>query len=651
MFDLFRSQQKAVRYMLGGILMVIAVTMVITLIPGLGQQNATRAEDPVLAEIGNTQITSSEMLFSAARYLDNQNAPPEMLQAFMPQFIDNMVQQRALTYEFQKLGVTVTDDEVYNSLTLSFPQFFQNGVLTNKAQFEAALAQQGRTVDQAINDVRNNLIYVKIQNIEAAATIVTPKEVDEAINQKFDKAKVKYVAFPGSKFISEVKVSPEELKPYFDARRGNYSIPEKRSFVAVVLDQDAVAKTIDITDAQLRAAYSANLDNFKTPDRVHVRHILIMTQGKPDADKKALLAKAQDVLKQLKAGGDFAALAAKYSDDTSNKDKAGDLGWIVHGQMVPEFEKASFALQKGQTSDIVTSQFGYHIIQCLEKETARTKPFDEVKGSLAEDLRRQAVTDKMQTTGDQLQAALAKAPANAVDIAKQFGATPITVTDSQAGSPVPSLGASPEIDSALAAMKKNDVSQLLTLPANRMAVVVLTDRKPARAAELSEVEAKVRDEIQKGKADALAVEKAKEVAAKIRGGEDMAKVAKSYGLSVTESIEFTHADSVEGLGSAAQIPDAFTKPVGSVIGPINDDPGHPVAGVPQNVVYQVVDQTHVDPAKLTSERGMVLQQLRAMKGSQELQLLMDSIFSRMVADKQVVIHKDVEKQFINSLRR
>src|SRR5579871_2719421 len=127
MFDLFRSRQKAVRYMLGGILMVIAVTMVITLIPGLGQQNPGRQDDPVIAQVCSNKITASQVIYSAARFLDARNAPPEMLQAYLPTFIDQMVQQRALGCEFEKLGVTATDDEVYNSIALSFPQFFQNG--------------------------------------------------------------------------------------------------------------------------------------------------------------------------------------------------------------------------------------------------------------------------------------------------------------------------------------------------------------------------------------------------------------------------------------------------------------------------------------------------------------------------------------------
>ena len=108
------------------------------------------------------------------------------------------------------------------------------------------------------------------------------------------------------------------------------------------------------------------------PERVHARHILLKTEGKSDAEKKALKAKAEDLLKQLKNGADFAELAKKYSDDGS-KDQGGDLGWFTHGQMVPEFDSAAFALKPKELSGVVTSQFGYHIIQVLEKEPGQAQ--------------------------------------------------------------------------------------------------------------------------------------------------------------------------------------------------------------------------------------------------------------------------------------
>ncbi len=325
---------------------------------------------------------------------------------YLPQLVDNMVQQRALVYEAEQMGFTASDDEVYNMMARGFPQFFENGVLKDKRVFEGWLNQQGQTIDDAINLTRQQVISLKVEDMVFSSVVVSPKEVDEAIGLKFDKSKIKYVAFPGDKFKSLASVTPAEIKASFDAHRNEYTLPEKRSFTTVVLDQDKVAASIDVTDAQLHAAYNSNLDNFRMPERTHVRHILVMTQGKPDADKPKALAKAQDILKQLKAGADFAQLAAKDSDDTSNASKGGDLGWVVHGQMVEPFEKAAFALQPKQISDVVTTDYGYHIIQGIEKESARLKPFDEVKGMLADELRKQGVADKMQSMGDQLQAAI-----------------------------------------------------------------------------------------------------------------------------------------------------------------------------------------------------------------------------------------------------
>ena len=652
MFDLFRSRQKAVRYLLGGILMVVAATMVVTLIPGFGSSTGrSSADDTVVAEIGGTKLTSQEVMVQANRAFQGQRLPPEMMQVYMPQVVDSVIQQRAMLYEFERLGLTATDDEVYSMVAKIYPSFFPNGQMTKEAkdQFEAALGQQGMTLQDAIDGARQQVLLNKVQDLELAVTVVTPKDVDEAISKKFDKAKIDYISFPAAKFRDEVKVTPEELKKFFDTHRSgyggqsNYMTPEKRSFEVLVLDQDKVAQTIAVTDAQLRAAYSANMDNFRTPERVHARHILIMTQGKPDSDKKQLLAKAQDVLKQLKNGGDFAKLAEKNSDDTSNAPKGGDLGWIVRGQMVPEFEKAVFALKPGQTSDIVTTQYGYHIAQVLEHEDARVKPFDEVKGGLAEELRKEGVSDKMQTISDEMRAALAKSPASAAAIAKQYGAEIVTVTDADRGQAIPTLGVSPEIDNALAGLKVNEVSQVLTLPANRIAIAVLTGYKPARPAELSEVEARVKEDYLNDRSQTIATDKSNEALKRIKAGEDMAKVAKSMKLTMAEPPAFTRADSIDGLGGAQYVEDAFTKPVGTVLGPIKVTGSGPF---PVAVIYKVVDQQRVNPANLPNERAAILLTLKQEKGQREDALFQDSIMTRLISEKKVVIHKDAIKRIL-----
>jgi peptidyl-prolyl cis-trans isomerase D len=401
-----------------------------------------------------------------------------------------------------------------------------------------------------------------------------------------------------------------------------------------------VAASVNISDAQLHAAYAQSMDNFRMPERVHVRHILIKTTDKSDAEKKQLLTKAQDVLKQVKAGGNFEDLAKKNSDDPGSAAKGGDLGWVVKGQMVPEFENACFSLKPGETSNIVTTTYGYHIVQVLEREPARVKPFDEVKTQLADELKKQGLSDKVQSLGDQVHAALEKNPTGAADIAKQFGVDLVTVNKSEPGAAIPSLGVSPEIDTALTSMKKNDVSPVLVLPANRLAIAIMTDKIPSRPSEFSEAEAKVRDRVSEDQAGLLATKMANEAADKLKAGADMAQVAKSMKLDVVESIDFTHTDSVEGLGQAVLVGDAFTKPVGSIVGPVT------IQG--RSVVYKILDQQHPDLTKLTQERAAILDQLKKRKAVQQNQLFLDSVYTQLVADGKVKKYPDAIKRLIGS---
>lgn len=641
MFDLFRSRQKAMRYLLGGILMIVAVSMVVTLIPGYGSSSGVSADDNVIAQVGSQKVTTQDVMRQMQQITRGGQVPPQLLQTYIPQVVDRMIEQRAMNYEFEREGLKATDDEVINVLQAEFGQFFQDGKLA-KDQLEAMLAQQGMTLDDVIAEAKGQVLFVKIQNMAYAATVVTPAEIDRALAQKYDRAKIEYIAFTPAKFRDEVKITPDEIKAYYDKNKGQYMSPEKRTFQVLVLDQDKVQQGIQVTDAQLRAAYSTNMDNFRTPDRVHVRHIMFKTTEKSDAEKKQILAKAEDVLKQIKAGADFGEMAKKYSDDSANAPKGGDLDWVARGQTDPSFEKVIFSLPTGQMSGVVTTPYSYDIVQVLAHEPARVKPFDEVKATLTDQLKKEQLSDRMQQIADQAHAALVKSPGSADAIAKQFGIDVVTVTKGAAGEPIPTLGVSPEIDGALNQMKVNDVSDILTLPANRFALVVLKEKIPPAPQSLQEVEAKIKDRLTDDKVNLLAQQKAKEASDKIRGGEDFDKVAKSMKLEVKQPASFTHDDSVEGLGSALYLEDAFKKPVGTVVGPVNV--------MANNIVYKVLDQQKVDISKIPQERQAIAEQLKKKMAAQTYELFMDSVMSRLVAEGKVKKHDDVLKRLMASLR-
>jgi peptidyl-prolyl cis-trans isomerase D len=366
---------------------------------------------------------------------------------------------------------------------------------------------------------------------------------------------------------------------------------------------------------------------------VKVRHILIKADSKAsDAEKKAALAKAEDVLKQLKAGGDFAALAKKYSDDPGSKEKGGDLDFLVAGQTVPEFDKMAFSLPPHQLSPIVTTQFGYHIIEVMEKDPARVKPFDEVKDGLLAELRKQTVTEKMQSSGDQMRAAVAKDPAAAAAIAKQYGADLVDVPSGGPGEPIPGLGVAPEVDATLRSLQNNGVSEVLALPGNRLVVIVLNHKTPPRPALLDEVTDRVRSAYIAEQTQKISHDKAMEAAERMKKGEDPEAVAKSMKLEAITSSDFSRNDSVEGLGPAVYVEDAFSKPAGTVMGPLM------IQG--KDIVYKIIGRTEANMANFASERDQLLNAIKQKKAKDQYDLLMDSILTKLTDEGKVKVHRD-----------
>jgi peptidyl-prolyl cis-trans isomerase D len=636
MFDLFRSRDKAVRIMLGFILVVVAASMVTYLIPN--NNLGTGGSETVLAELSSQKLTQQDFQRHFAILLQANNiTSPDQAALMFPQYMRQEINQMALLYVAKQLGLAVSDEDVLTGIESQWPQFFQNGTVA-RDQFEQYLTSIGSSLQEATDTIRDALLMKRLEDSTLAGIVVTPEEVKGEFARRYDKAKIAYIAFPATKFADQVKPTDDDLRKTYEFNKSNYPVPVKNSYQVLIVDQEKVAATMNVTDAQLHQAYQSSMDNFRMPERIHVRHILVSTEGKSDAEKKTLKAKADDILKQLQAknGANFEELAKKDSDDKGSGEKGGDLDWIVKGQMqVPEFEAAAFALKPMELSGVVTSPLGYHIIQVLAKEPAHLKPFDEVKASLADELKKDGLADKVQALADQVHAALAKSPGSAEQIAQQFGAQLVTVNDGIAGQPVPNLGVSSDIDSALATMKPNDVSGVISLPADRLAVVVLKSRTPARLSTFDEVKEQVRQTVILQKAQEIATRTAKEATERLKNGEDMEKVAKSYKLDVVSPMMFGSADSVEGLGQAVYVLDAFTKPVGTILGPTQ------ING--RDVVSKVLEQVRADPAMLAAQRSQMMETLKKQKANVQLELLEDSIITELIKEGKLKRNSDAIK--------
>ena len=644
MFNLFRSRDKAVRYLLGALLTLVALSMVTYLIPGSGA--SMQADDNVVAQVGDYDVTVRAVQQQMQRILQGGKIPAEMAQVYVPQVIDQMINDQAVAYEAKRLGLSVTDNDVAEAIKASpgIQSLFNNGQLVNRQGYEEMLAQQGLTVAEFEENFRKQMLNTQLLNVALNGIVVSPAEVDTAFKKKYEKLQVEYVKFSTDQYRGQVKPTPEDLQTYFKGHRNLFVIPEKRGFDMVLIDPAKLGETIQIPESVLSQNYQANMDKYRTPERVMVRHILLTTQGKPPDQVAKQKAKAEDLLKQLKAGADFAALAKKNSEDVGSAEKGGDLGWIVRGQTVKNFENAAFSLKPKEISDVITTEYGFHILQVMDKQQAHVQTFDEVKAQIATELKRQQVMDKMPQLADDVRAALIKAPQQAEQIAQKFGVTRVHVDKAGNGDPLPQVGAAPELGNALAAAKKGEVTGVVQLPGDRLCVAVVTNVYPAHPAEFSEVETQVRERYIADKAADLARNKLKEAADKFKagGGEDFEKVAKSLNLEVKNPPEFTRDAAIEGVGPGTYLSEYFDKPAGTVTAPMN------IVG--QNFIFKILKTMPADMSKLATERDGIVQQLKRQKSAERQDLFYDSIVTTLVRKGKIKRHNDVIQRLVASYR-
>jgi peptidyl-prolyl cis-trans isomerase D len=642
MFDLFRSRDKAVRWLLTALLVLVALSMVTYLIPGSGMMPGG-ADEQVVAQVGKEKLTTREVQIGLESMKRNRQIAPEMYTVFAPQYINSMIQDRALALQARQLGFQVSDQELVQAIQATFPMLFPEGKFVGKDIYAQYLGQQNTSIAEFESAMRNQILLSKLQNLVLEGVIVTPNEVEKEFRRTNEKAKVDYIAFNAQKFQSQANPTQQDIQAYFDKNHGGFMIPEKRSFEMVVVDEPRVAATINLTDEDLRRAYQAAGERFRIPERVHVRHILLKTSEKSKDELPKIEAKAKDLLKQVRGGADFADLAKKNSEDPGSAVKGGDLDWVTRGQTVPNFEKTAFSLKPKETSDLIKTEYGFHIIQVLEKETARVRPFEEVKKDLADELKRQMVFDKIQRTADEIRAALVKAPLSADSIAKKYGMSAITVENASSGDPIPELGNSPELSGAVSSLQKGEVTQVIQSGSNRLVVAVLKGITAGRQAELREVEAQVRQAVTSQKVALLVKEKSAEAEQKLKASGDMKTVAKAYGLEVKSTPEFTREGAAEGIGPAAYLLDAFTQPVGTVLKAVE------MGG--QVFLVKVTGKVEADLGKLAAERSQVVLSLKQRKARERDDLFKDGIMTQMIKEGKIKMHQDVIQRIVASLAR
>lgn len=599
MFKSLHKKNLGVRIMLGVIVGLLGVGMLLYLIPGQSTDSVSAAD--VVATVDNQSITITDIRAQLGRIERTGAIPAALEPLYAQQVLNELVFQKELAIEAKQLGITVTDQERADRIKQLVPTAFVGGTFVGNDQYAAQVeAASGMGVPEFEDLVGQGLLEEKFRELVTDGITISPAEVQQEFRRRNDKIKISYAVVKPEDLQSKIEASDPDLSAYFEKNKGRYNVPERRIVQYAFLDLEQLRLHANISQDQIRAYYNDHIDRYKQPDRAHVAHILFKTVGKTDAESEEIRKKAEDVLKKAKSGANFGELAKQYSEDTS-KDKGGDLDWIVRGQTVPEFEQAAFTSPIGSVSDLVKTQYGFHIIKVLDRQAARTQTMDEVfpqiLGTLQDDQAQRAAED----LSGQISAEIRRSGRVSIDdLAKKFNLKLGLTPPLEANQPIPEVGNSPELAETVFRLRPGDDSSPIHTDKGYVVISVKEDQ-PAHPAALSEVHDRVLADYRHEKATDLAKTRAEELAKRAKSGEDLTKAAKALGMEAKTSDLFSRTGSVSDLGGAAQLGPAFSLSAGQTSDAVSLGANW--------AVYKVLDRQDANPADMAKQHQDIQQQL------------------------------------------
>ena len=568
MLDRMRRHKAYLSWSLG----LVVVAFIFLYFPDfVGTNQALQPSGDRLATVDSRPVT---VLDFRRRYMAQVQAyrasyggklTDELLQQMQvpQQVLQQMIQEKAEIAEAERNGITVSDVELRAQI-MAIPGLQENGHFIGEQRYRQLLAQQNPPLKIADfeKSVRDSLMLDKFRAGLTQWVSVSDAELEREYKRRNEKVTLDVVAVIADNFKTQVTPTDAEIAAHFAAHSSNYRVPDRRKIRFVRINTADVAAKTKISREDVERSYNARLGNYTTPEQIRASHILLTTEGKDDA---AVKAQAEQVLKEAKSGADFAALAKKYSQDESNAQQGGDLDYFSRGRMVPAFDTAAFALKPGEISDLVKTEFGYHIIKVTDRKPAIVRPVTDpaVYKELEDDLVNEQAEQQAASLGEAL-VAEAKTP-QALD--KAAASRGLKVEESgffPRGGMIDGLGPQSPVSSAAFDLADNTVSAPIVGPTGRV-VFYVSGKQDSYVPKLDEVRSRVRDDVIQARAAVLAKQRADALAAQLKSAPNFQAAAKAAGLEAVTTAPIARESVISNIGRSPEIDAvAFSLPVGGV---------------------------------------------------------------------------------------
>ncbi len=623
------------RILLGVVVLVLGGSMLLYLVPQSPVSGEISTE--TVAKIGDESVSVQDVR-QQLNQIEQRNQNMKPLEAlYAQQILKQLVFEKEIEYEAKRLGITVSDQERADRIRQYVPTAFNGGTFVGMDRYSAEVqARFQLTVPVFEELIRQGLLEEKFRKLVTDGVSVGPAELQEEFRYKNEKVKLDYALIKPEDLESKISPDEAEIRAAYEKNRSKYQVPERRVARYALVDVNHLRQNIQVSDDVLKLQYQANIQQYQVPNRVHLEHILFMTGGRTDAEVEEIRKKAEDVLKQAKKGGKFEELAKKYSEDAA-KDKGGDIGWIGQGQALPEYEKAAFSLPVGSISDLVRTQIGIYIIKVLEKETAHTKPFDEMKESLRMPLLLSQADKLASDTSDQLSAAIRQSNKISLDdLAKQHHLVVGETRLISATDPLLELANSQDAKNAIFLLRIGELNPPVRTDRGYV-VLSVKSIQPAHQGSLEETRDRVIADLKREKSAEMAKSKAEELARRVKAGEKFDAAARALGLEPKTSDPIAHDGSIPGAASGKQVAVAFHLKTGDVPAPLSLGQSW--------LVYRVAEKTESNPADFDKQKKQLTEELLQSKRSLAFEAFRSSLDTRLKQEGKLKLMPEKLKSF------
>jgi peptidyl-prolyl cis-trans isomerase D len=532
------------------------------------------------------------------------SADEKYLQSIKQSVLERLVADKLIDQAAKAMGLRVSDEQIVAAMRAE-PAFQTDGKFDND-RYQAILRQLGYQPQTFRDMMRVDMTRRQLTSALVGTEFVLPGEAKQLAELQGQTRDVRYVIVDSAPFLATAVVTDEQVKNYYDANQGQFMSPEMVSLEYVELNAADFAKNNPVSDEEAQTYYEEHKAQYVSNEKRLAAHILVM----PGNDEAAAKAKAEDLAKQLDSGADFADLAKANSDDTLSAEQGGKLDWFEPGVMDPAFDAALFALNKGQHSAVVKTDFGFHIIKLLDVQSGATVPFADVKAKIVAQLQDKKAVDQFYSLQSKLADTSYEVPDTLSETAKAVGVDVKTTALFSRDNAPAELNKPDLVKAAFSetVMLKGLNSEVIELEPNHVVVIRVKEHHDAGTLALAEVKANITERLKQDQANEAARAKAQELMAQVKAG------ATDLGL-VSKAKLGRGAQDVDAaiVGKAFQMPTPSTTPVVDTVGLANG--------------YAVVALDKVNAAEGVSDElvNALKQRLNAQYSEADYRGLIDSL--------------------------